>query len=142
MSLFSSYCFLANRDLGMLLAGQHLPTPLLSQYANVLGYSPVIPDYACACVHVKSLSCVQLPATLWAVACQALLSVGFSRQEYWSGFPCPPPGIFPIQGLNPCLLCLLHWQLGSLPQVLPGKPRASLVAHIVKNLPAMQETQV
>ena len=104
VSLFSSYCFLANRDLGMLLAGQHLPTPLLSQYANVLGYSPVIPDYACACVHVKSLSCVQLPATLWAVACQALLSVGFSRQEYWSGLPFPPPGDLPNLGIEPSSL--------------------------------------
>ena len=31
-------------------------------------------------------------------------------------------GIFPTQGLNPCLLCLLHWQLGSLPRAPPGKP--------------------
>ena len=31
-------------------------------------------------------------ATLWTVACQAPLSMGFSRQEYWSGSPCPPPG--------------------------------------------------
>jgi len=34
-------------------------------------------------------------ATPWNVACQALLSKGFVRQEYWSGLPCPPPGIFP-----------------------------------------------
>ena len=41
------------------------------------------------------LSCfspVQLFATLWTVARQAPLSMGFSRQEYWSGLPCPPPG--------------------------------------------------
>ena len=84
----------------MLLAEQHLSTPLLSQYANVLGYSPVIPDYTCACVHVKSLSYVQLPATLWTVARQALLSMGFSRQEYWSGFPFPPPGDLPDPGME------------------------------------------
>ena len=42
------------------------------------------------CVHAKSLqSC--LFATLWTVAHQAPLSVGFSGQEYWSGLPCPPP---------------------------------------------------
>ena len=93
----------------MLLAEQHLSTPLLSQYANALGYSPVIPDYTCACVHVKSLSYVQLPATLWTVARQALLSMGFSRQEYWSGFPCPPPGdlsnprIKPMSFMSPAL---------------------------------------
>ena len=49
------------------------------------------------------LSCfshVRLFATLWTVACQAPLSIGFSRQEYWSGLPCPPPGDLP----NPCLL--------------------------------------
>ena len=41
------------------------------------------------------LSCfshVQLFATLWTVACQVPLSMGFSRQEYWSGLPFPPPG--------------------------------------------------
>ena len=38
------------------------------------------------------LSHVQLFATPWTVALQAPLSVGFSRQEYWSGLPCPPPG--------------------------------------------------
>ena len=45
--------------------------------------------------------------TLWTVACQAPLSVGFSRQESWSVLPFPPPGIFP-QGLNLHLLFLLH----------------------------------
>ena len=43
-------------------------------------------------VKVKSLSHVQLFATPWTVACQAPLSMGFSRQEYWSKLPCPPPG--------------------------------------------------
>ena len=41
---------------------------------------------------------------------QAPLSMGLSRQEYWSGLPFLLPGVFPTQGLNPCLLCLLHWQ--------------------------------
>ena len=39
--------------------------------------------------------------TLRAVACQAPLSMGFSRQEYWSGLPCPPPGAFPNPGIEP-----------------------------------------
>ena len=46
----------------------------------------------------------------------------FSRQEYWSGLPCPPPGDLPTRRLNPHLLCVLHWQAGSLPLVPPGKP--------------------
>ena len=46
----------------------------------------------CVCVCVKSLSHVQLFVTPWTAARQAPLSMGFSRQEYWSGLPCPPPG--------------------------------------------------
>ena len=59
--------------------------------------------------------------TLWTIAHQAPLSMGFSRQEYWSGFPCPPPGDLPVQGLNLHLSCLLHWQVGSLPLAPPDK---------------------
>ena len=43
-------------------------------------------------VKVKSLSRVRLFATPWTVAYKAPLSMGFSRSEYWSGRPCPPPG--------------------------------------------------
>ena len=68
---------------------------------------------------MKLLSCVRLSATPWAVAYQAPLSMGFSRQGYWSGLPFPSPGIFPTQGLNLPLLCLLHWQAGSLPLAQP-----------------------
>jgi len=46
--------------------------------------------HACCC-----FSCVLLFAALWTVACQALLSMGFSRQEYWSELSCLPPGDFP-----------------------------------------------
>ena len=45
--------------------------------------------------------CVQLCATLWTVACQAPLSMGFSRQEYWSGLPCAPPRDLPDPGIEP-----------------------------------------
>ena len=41
-------------------------------------------------------SCIQLPSTVWTTAYQAPLSMGFSRQEYWSGLPCPPPGDLPV----------------------------------------------
>ena len=39
--------------------------------------------------------------TLWTVAYQAPLSVGFPRQEYWNGLPCPPPGDLPDPGIKP-----------------------------------------
>ena len=73
-------------------------------------------------VKVKSLSRVRLFVTLWTAAYQAPLSMGFSRQEYWSGLPCPPPGDLPNTGIKPRLLYLLHWQEGSLPLVPPRKP--------------------
>ena len=58
---------------------------------------------------------------LWTITFQAPLSMGFSRQEYWSGLPCPPPGDPSTQGSNLCLLHLLCWQAVSLPLALPGK---------------------
>ena len=47
---------------------------------------------------------VRLFATPWTVACQAPLSMGFSRQEHWSGLPCPPPGNLPNPGIEPSSL--------------------------------------
>ena len=55
-------------------------------------------------LHACLLSRVQLFATPWTVACQGPLSMGFSRQEYWSGLPLPPPGIsldLPDPGIDP-----------------------------------------
>ena len=49
-------------------------------------------------------SCVQFFATLWTVACQAPLFMGFSRQEYWSGLPCPSPRDLPNPGIEPASL--------------------------------------
>ena len=44
---------------------------------------------------------VQLLATLWTITCQAPLSMGFSRQEFWSELPFPPPGDLPDPGIAP-----------------------------------------
>ena len=46
------------------------------------------------------ISVVRLFVTLWTVAHQAPLSIGFSRLEYWSGLPCPPPGDLPDLGIK------------------------------------------
>ena len=56
------------------------------------------------CVHAKSLQYVQLFATLRTVAHQASLSMGFPRQKYWSGLPCPTPGDLPNAGVEPTSL--------------------------------------
>ena len=50
---------------------------------------------------VCMLSHVQLFMTVWTVGCQAPLSMGFSREEYWSELPCPPPGDLPDPGIKP-----------------------------------------
>ena len=55
-------------------------------------------------VHAIGFSCVWLFATLWTIAYQAPLSMGFSRQEYWSGLSCPPPGDLPYPGIEPTSL--------------------------------------
>ena len=71
------------------------------------------------------LSHVQLIAMPWAVACQAPLSVGFSRQEYWSGLPSPPPGDFPNQGFEPTSPVAPALQADSLPLSHQGSPLRS-----------------
>ena len=53
-----------------------------------------------ACM-LNRFSHVRFCTTLWTGACQVCLSMGFSRQEYWSGLPCPPPGDLPDQGIKP-----------------------------------------
>ena len=77
---------------------------------------------AFVCIRAKSLQwCLTLCHPVDPVAQQSPLSMGFSRQEYSSGLLCPPPGDLPTQRWNPRLLHLLHWQVGSLPLVPPGK---------------------
>ena len=70
---------------------------------------------------VKLLSRVRLFATLWTVAYQAPLSMGFSRQEYWSGLPCPVPGDLPYPGIKPMSPGSPVFQAGSLPTEAPTK---------------------
>ena len=72
---------------------------------------------------VKLLSRVRLFATLWTVAYQASPSMGFSRQEYWSGLPFPSPGDLPDPGMEPGSPALEADTLTSEP---PGK-RLSLI---------------
>ena len=73
-----------------------------------------------ACI-LSRFSRVQLFVTLWTVAHQAPLSVGFRRQEYWSWLPLPPPGHLPDRGIEPASPALAGGFFTSEP---PGKPRA------------------
>ena len=65
---------------------------------------PLWRQILCLLSHLSSvqlLSRVQLFSTPWTVAHQALLSMGFSKQEYWSRLPCPPSGDLPDPGIEP-----------------------------------------
>ena len=70
---------------------------------------------------LNCFSCVRLFVTLWTVARQASLSMGFSRQEYWRGCHALLQEIFLTQGSNSPLFRLLHWLAGSLSTEPPGK---------------------
>ena len=79
----------------------------------------------CVCSVVSVLSD---PATPWTVASQGPLSMGFSRQEYWSGFQCPPPGDLPNPGMEPGSPTM---QVDSLLSEPSGKPYESKVMHFI-----------
>ena len=61
---------------------------------------------------LSRFSHVQLFTTLWTVACQAPLSMGFPRQEYWSGLPFPSSGDLPNPGIEPTTLMSLALACG------------------------------
>ena len=82
-------------------------------------------------MHACMLSCFtgdQPFATLWTVARQTPLSMGFSRHEYWSGLPCCPPGNLPDPGIEPRSSAL---QVDSLLSEPPGKSYNALTHLIV-----------
>ena len=74
----------------------------------------------CTCM-LSCLSHVQLFTTLWTIVHQALLFIGFSRQEYWSGLPCLPPGDLPDPGIEPIPYAALALQ-GFFTTEPTGKP--------------------
>ena len=76
----------------------------------------------CVCL-LSCFSHVQLYATLWTATHQAPLSMGFSRQEYWSRLPCPPPEDLPNPGTEPASSAL---QVASLPTEPPGNPPGNI----------------
>ena len=99
-------------------------------------------DLECMDVCMHAQLCLALCSP---IAFQAPLSMRFSRQENWNGFPVPSPGdlpstgIFPAQESSPSLLHLLHWQVGSLPLRCLGsckrprkKPKISTSFHRIR----------
>ena len=89
------------------------------------------------CCAVFSCSVVQLFVTPWTATSQAPLSMGFSRQDYWNGLSCPPPGDLPNPGIEPRSLRL---QVDSLPSEPPGKSLWSLIETWPRNCMAWVRT--
>ena len=79
-------------------------------------------------LHAQSLSHVQLFATQWTIPHQAPLSMGFPRQEYWSGLPFPSPGDLPNPRIGPMSPV---WQMSSLPLCHLGNESLSLCIALV-----------
>ena len=75
------------------------------------------------------LSRVQLCVTPRTIAHQAPLPMGFSRQEYWSGLPCPPPGDLPDPGITPVSLRSPALAGGFFTNSTPGKPSIHMQTH-------------
>ena len=75
------------------------------------------------CVSPQSFSHIRLFATLWPVASQSPLPMGFSRQEYWSGLPFSYPGNLPDPGIEPMSPASSALAGGSFTTVSPGKPK-------------------
>ena len=111
------------------------PLAALKEFLSIVGFEQsfhVGPWCVCVCVRTLSrFHRVRLFATLWTVAHQAPLSMGFSRQEHCSGLPCPAPVYLLTQGSNLCLLQLLHWQGSSLPLSHWGGLRLTSVTYIL-----------
>ena len=77
-------------------------------------------------MHAESFSCVQLFVSLWTVAHKAPLSMGFSRQEYQSGLPCPSPADLSDPGIEPPSLESPALACGFFTSSVIGKPKLEL----------------
>ena len=90
--------------------------------------------HVCVCVCVLSYSnCVWLFVTLWTVACQAPPSMGFSRQEYWTGLSFPAPGNLPNPGIKPLSPVAPALQADSLPRSHQGSPKIASCRILLPN---------
>ena len=124
MQEHSSSCSNQNLELSSpLLCLSHPIFDLSANLPSVPLNHVQIPIWSSLCV-CESLSHGQLFATQWTAAHQVSLSMRFSRQRYWSGFPFPSPGDLPNPGIEPGSPAL---QADSLPTELQGKPHCKLV---------------
>ena len=107
---FSESTFIINDYISLLkLSYIHTMYTFIHTFIHLFGdllVSKCLPDiFLLVLFYVLSrFSRKRLFVSLWTVAHQAPLSMGFSRQEYWNGLPCPPPGALPDPGIEPTSL--------------------------------------
>ena len=112
----------------LMILFQFFPPPQKKKWVNAFTIS-VWP-----CVWAQSLSLVRLFTTQWTIACQAPLSMGFPRQEYWSGWPFPSPEHLPDPEIEPVYPVLAGGFYTTEP---PGKPSS-----LALNFPKLSESPV
>ena len=106
---------------------EDLPNPGIEQGSPVLQANPLPTEVKWS--EVKLLSRVRLFATLWTVSHQVPPSMGFSRQEYWSGLPFPSPGDLPDPEIKPQSPTL---EADTLTSESPGKPLTNWPKYLIK----------
>ena len=89
---------------------------------RIFSSSVYITHYNVMCVYAQSLQWCPTLCDPWTTACQAPLSMGFSRQEHWSGLPYPPPVDLPNPGIEPTTPVSPALQVDSLPAEPQEKP--------------------
>ena len=97
-------------------------------------YNKINPWHFTGLAFLCVLSCSVVSSSLrsFGVACQATLSMGFSRQKYWSGLSCPPAGNLPKPEVEPASLCLQHCRSILYPLSHLGYLRATSKFHDVE----------
>ena len=110
--------------------------PLIESSQNLL-----INTIVCVCVPSCSTH-LRFFVTLWTLALQGPLPMGFSRQEYWSGLPCSPPGDLPDPGIEPASPVSLALQVDSLPLSQLGSPLIYYFSHLPREVTEAQKGDV
>ena len=113
----------------------------LPEYSTMLLTSTAQQSKSTICVQTyvyRVLRLSVLPHALWGVACQASLSMGFSRKESWSGLPFHPPGYLPVPGIEPGFPTL---QTDSLLPRPSGKPMYTSIPSFLDFLPIQITTE-
>ena len=94
------------------------------------------------CMRANFLPLCPTLCDLWTVVCHTPLSMGFSRQEYWSGLPCPPPGDLPDPGIEPSFPPSPALQVDSLPLSLGNPGLHYMLWQRIRHVWAQQNNKV